>query len=177
MNKLFRNAIVAGILLGGPALLGLTPAAHAQDQAATPQGGNGQGGQGGGGRGRGRGGRGRGADLFQEDAPAPVPKAPASTKKISSAEQFFIVASIDQAKSQILLKYPTEVTLLVNVDGKTQYTDDSKNPIKLSNFRTGDTVWVRATGTEDNPTALSIRMGQLTMAELHSIYLDYPVIK
>ena len=50
--------------------------------------------------------------------PTPVGMA-APGKKTASGEQFFIVASIDLQKSQLLLKYPTEVTLLVVVSGAT----------------------------------------------------------
>ena len=49
------------------------------------------------------------------------PDDPAATKPATKRppdEQFFIVASIDLQKSQILLKRPTEVTLLARVDDK-----------------------------------------------------------
>src|SRR5579863_5306694 len=41
-------------------------------------------------------------------------------KKTAAGEQFFIVASIDLQKSQLLLKYPTEVTLLAKATDQTK---------------------------------------------------------
>jgi hypothetical protein len=111
-------------------------------------------------------------------------KAPASTsanaaaddKKTSTGESFFIVASVDQTKSQVLLKRPTEVTLLVNVNANTKFLDDSGQSLKITDFRAGDTVWVTTSGG-DQPAATRIRKGQLTVADLHRYYLDYPEIK
>ena len=100
----------------------------------------------------------------------------AQNKKTASGEEFFIVASVDQAKSQLLLKQPREVTTLMKVNDKTQYADDTGKPIHLSNFRAGDTVWVLSTNAAE-PTAIRIRKGQMTVADLHRYYLDYPAIK
>jgi hypothetical protein len=114
-------------------------------------------------------------------APAPVLapariSAAAQDKKTSAGESFFIVASVDQSKSQFLLKRPTEVTLLVTVNANTQYLDDSGKPLKSTDFRAGDTVWLTSSGGGE-PTAARIRKGQMTVAELHHDYLDYPEIK
>jgi len=100
----------------------------------------------------------------------------AQNKKTSTGEEFFIVASVDQAKSQLLLKQPREVTTLMKVNDKTQYADDTGKPIHLSNFRAGDTVWVLSSNSAE-PTAIRIRKGQMTVADLHRYYLDYPEIK
>lgn len=97
-------------------------------------------------------------------------------KKTSTGEEFFIVASVDQAKSQLLLKRPSEVTTLLKVNNKTQYADDTGKPIHLSNLRAGDTVWVLSSNPAD-PTAIRIRKGQMTVADLHRYYLDYAEIK
>jgi hypothetical protein len=103
--------------------------------------------------------------------------APAQSKKMSGAEEFFIIASVDQAKSQVLLKRPTEVTALEKVSEKTQYLDDKGKPLRLSDLRAGDTVWVVSSGGQDGPNAIRIRKGQMTLAALHREYLDYPEIK
>src|ERR1700733_8600365 len=94
-------------------------------------------------------------------------------KKTASGEQFFIVASLDLQKQQLLLKYPTEVTLLVKATDQTKFTDDSGNPMKLSDFRAGDTVWVTSGKSSDGAVALKVRKGQMTVADLHRYYLDY----
>jgi hypothetical protein len=101
----------------------------------------------------------------------------AQSKNTAGAEEFFIIASIDQAKSELLLKRPTEVTVLEKVSDKTQYLDDKAKPMQLSQFRAGDTVWVVSSKDQDGPRAIRIRKGQMTLAELHREYLDYPEIK
>ncbi|MGA3294272.1 MAG: hypothetical protein ABSE45_09870 [Candidatus Acidiferrales bacterium] len=106
----------------------------------------------------------------------PAASAPGQGKKSASGEEFFIVASIDQAKSQVLLKQPSEVTVLVKVTDKTQYLDESGKAIKLSDLRSGDTVWAVSSGGPE-PAAVRIRKGQMTEADLHRYYLDYPEIK
>jgi hypothetical protein len=113
--------------------------------------------------------------------PPTAPRVPVSTKvetpkTTENGEQFFIVASLDQSKSEILFKRPDEVTLLMNATPKTQYADENGKPLKLSDLRAGDTVWVTTTGGAE-PTAVRVRKGQMTIAELHRYYLDYPEIK
>jgi len=113
--------------------------------------------------------------------PPAAPPVPASTKvetakTTEKGEQFFIIASLDQSKSEILLKRPDEVTELLNATPKTQYFDDNGKPLKLSDLRAGDTVWVTSSGGA-SPTAIRIRKGQMTVADLHRYYLDYPEIK
>jgi hypothetical protein len=107
----------------------------------------------------------------------PVPLAAAPGKKTAAGEQFFIVASVDLQKSQLLLKYPTEVTLMMRVDGSTKFVDDSGQPLKLSDFRAGDTVWVSSRSSRGEVTAVRIRKGRMDVADLHRYYLDYPEIK
>jgi hypothetical protein len=121
-----------------------------------------------------------GAEPGAAPALAPPPAragASAQDKKTSAGESFFIVASVDQSKSQFLLKRPTEVTLLVKVDANTRYLDDAGQPLKSSDFRAGDTIWLTSSGRDDNSTALRIRKGQMTVPDLHRYYLDYPEIK
>jgi hypothetical protein len=113
--------------------------------------------------------------------PPTSPPVPASTKvetpkTTAAGEQFFMIASLDQSKSEILLKRPDEVTLLLNTTPKTQFFDENGKPLKLSDLRAGDTVWVISSG-DAHPTALRLRKGQMTIAELHRYYLDYPEIK
>jgi hypothetical protein len=101
--------------------------------------------------------------------------ARAQEKKNSRGESFYIVGSVDRAKSQILLKLPTEVTILIKVDGKTQFVDESGKAIQLADLQTGNTVWVTAS-VGDQPVATRIRKGPMTIADLHQLYLDYPII-
>jgi hypothetical protein len=106
-----------------------------------------------------------------------APSISAQTKKPSSGEEFFIIASVDLAKSQLLLKRPTEVTTLLNISSKTKFLDAAGKPIQASDLRTGDTVWVTASGKGQDVAASRIRKGPMTVAQLHQLYLDYPEIK
>jgi len=97
-------------------------------------------------------------------------------KKAPSGEEFFIVASVDLVKSEMLLKRASEVTVLMRVGDKTQIADSAGKTAKLADLRAGDTVWV-VSSDGDVPTVLHIRKGQMTVADLHHYYLDYPEIK
>ena len=101
----------------------------------------------------------------------------AQERKTASGEEFFIIASIDQSKSQVLLKRASEVTTLAQVTPKTQYFDEKGKAIRLSDLRAGDTVWAVTTGSEDKMTVTRLRKGPMTVSELHQYYLDYPEIK
>lgn len=103
--------------------------------------------------------------------------ANAQEKKTAAGEEFFLIASIDQAKLQVLLKRPTEVTLLAKVTSKTQLLDEKGKPIKLSDLRAGDTVWAVTSGGDQDTSVERLRKGPMTVPELHQYYLDYPEIK
>jgi hypothetical protein len=119
----------------------------------------------------------------QSNAPNATPPAPglhSPTKeevKTVTGEEFFIVASIDLPKSQLLVKRPTEVTELMLITPQTKLLSDTGQSLKLSDFRAGDTVWALATGSGPQVTAKQIRKGQMTLADLHRYYLDYPEIR
>jgi hypothetical protein len=188
MNKAFRKLAFASVLLIAPAML--------MAQGGPPQaggGGNGGGGgnaAGGGQRGGGGGfGGGRGRGGFVPTGPA-GPLAgrtdiystgtgtPALVGKATPAgEHYFIIGSVDQSQQQILLKAPTEITILLKVTPDTKFDSESGRPLKLSDFRAGDTVWVIYSGTADDATAKHVRAGGMTVADLHKYFLDYAEIK
>ena len=95
-------------------------------------------------------------------------KATADTR---GAEEFFIVSSVDTAKGQVLLKRPTEITELLQVNDKTHYTGRNGKAMELSDLRAGDTVYIRSTSTPAGRVAVSIRRGPMTLDELHRRYL------
>ena len=94
-------------------------------------------------------------------------KAPAS----ASGEEFLIVSSVDSAKKQLLLKEPTEITEVLQVNDKTRYTDKNGKPIQFADLRAGDTVFIRASESPAGKVAVSIRKGPMTVEELHRRYL------
>lgn len=82
-------------------------------------------------------------------------------------EEFFILSSIDTARSRIVLKRPTEVTVPMQVNGQTTYRDEKGRSLRLADLRTGDTLYV--TFRQDaagEPTALRVRLGPMTVQEM-----------
>jgi hypothetical protein len=120
-------------------------------------------------------------------APAPPPAAANAARQAragktrnvpqttaEAGEQFFIISSVDPAKQQLVLKRPTEVTALMQVDDKTTYVDEDGAPLHLMDLRAGDTVYVLSRqNKEPGPIASRIRKGPMTLAELHKHYLSY----
>ena len=111
-------------------------------------------------------------------APAPAPNAAAGSgtatnSKPSSGEEFFITTSVDAAKHQLVLKRPTEVTLLIQTNDQTAITGENGEHLAVSDLRTGDTVFVALKPGTNPPLALRIRKAPMTVAELHRRYLNY----
>jgi hypothetical protein len=182
MNKVLRALAFASVLLVLPAV-----GIMAQRQGGGGGGQGGGGGFGGGGRGQGRGGRGPGAFVptgpagplaGRSDIYTPNNGSLASVcKPTPTGEHYFIIGSVDQSQQQILLKRPSEITLLLKVTPDTKFVSESGKPLKLSDFRAGDTVWVTYTGTTADATAAHIRAGGMSVADLHKYFLDYAEIK
>jgi hypothetical protein len=119
-------------------------------------------------------------------APAATPQPPASQAatraaaeaaarklKVAASGDFFIVSSIDPKTQQIVLKRPTEVTQLVQVNAQTKYIDENGQPLKLQSLRAGDTVFVvLQSKSAAIPIATSIRRGPMTVDILHQRYLS-----
>ncbi len=87
-------------------------------------------------------------------------------------EEFFIVSSIDTKKQQVLLKRPTEVTELMLVTEKTAFQDEQGKPLRLSDFRAGDTVYVTSYSDSSGArVARRLRKGPMTVKGLKRSYL------
>ncbi len=95
-------------------------------------------------------------------------KAAANT---NSSEEFFIISSVDIEKRQLLLKLPTEITELLQVNDKTGYTDKNGKAMQFADLRAGDTVYIRLAATRAGKLAVSVRKGPMTVEELHRRYL------
>ncbi|HEX3532265.1 MAG TPA: hypothetical protein VH988_34830 [Thermoanaerobaculia bacterium] len=95
-----------------------------------------------------------------------------STMAADDREEFFIVSSMDAAHGRIVLKRPTEVTLLMQVTAETAYRDEQGKPLKLADLRTGDTGYITyRQDTSGATTALLVRLGPMTVQELQRRYL------
>lgn len=95
-----------------------------------------------------------------------------AVREDASAGDFFIISSVDLAKQQLLLKFPTEVTEVMRVNGNTRYLDEGGKPIKLADLRAGDTVYVTSVHGAEGLTAVRIRKGPMTLEALHQRYLQ-----
>jgi hypothetical protein len=82
-----------------------------------------------------------------------------------------MISSVDITKKQLLVKQPTEITQLLQVNDKTRYTDRSGKSMQFADLRAGDTVYVRSAGASAARVAVSIRRAPMTVEELHRRYL------
>ncbi|PYV35360.1 MAG: hypothetical protein DMG22_02570 [Acidobacteria bacterium] len=90
----------------------------------------------------------------------------------AGGEDFYIVSTVDLNRKQIVLKRPTEVTVLMQVTDKTAFTNLEGKRIQLKDLRAGDTVFARAvTDAQGKLVASSIRIGIMTQRELYNRYL------
>jgi hypothetical protein len=104
----------------------------------------------------------------------PPRRAPASPG-VSAAirDEFFVVSSIDVGKRRLVLKRPSEVTVVVLVNDRTTYRAEDGRPLTLSDLRAGDTLYiVLGSDAGVEKTAVSIRRGPMTVEELQRRYLS-----
>jgi hypothetical protein len=100
--------------------------------------------------------------------------AGAATPAPVSAEEFFIVSSVDSGKGLMVVKRPTEVTLTMGLSEKTRCRDEQGKPIRSTDLRAGDTVFIASDrNASGQPVAASIRRGPMTVPELHRRYLRF----
>jgi hypothetical protein len=89
----------------------------------------------------------------------------------SGSDEFFVISSVDKMHNTMILLLPTEITATIGVSDKTKYTDENGKSIKLSDFRTGDTIFVSYTTQGGAQIATSVRKGMMTTAEMRKRYL------
>jgi hypothetical protein len=88
-------------------------------------------------------------------------------------KEFFILSSLDTAHGRMVLKRPTEVTLVMRVNAQTAYRDEQGKPLAFKDLRSGDTgdiTFRQEPGGE--PTALLVQLGPMTVQELERRYLN-----
>ena len=102
----------------------------------------------------------------------------AQARRVSSdirGEQFYVISSVDMQKHQIVLMHPTQLTVVATVNDQTAYLGEKGEKVGLKDLHAGQTVW--AILRKDNGSQISavrIREGAMTVAQLHKLYLDYP---
>jgi ABC-type oligopeptide transport system substrate-binding subunit len=93
--------------------------------------------------------------------------------RADAGDEFYIISSVNLQKNQLVLKRPTEVTVLMEVNDKTVCLDEKGKPLHLKELRAGDTVFVASRRNPDgNSVATRIRKGYMTLEEVHSRYLN-----
>jgi len=87
-----------------------------------------------------------------------------TSSRPASSEDFFIIASVNAKRNELVLKLPTEVTQLMRVTDKTIYQAKDGKPLKFADFRAGDTVYISyERGGDAVAVAKSIRKGPMTV--------------
>jgi hypothetical protein len=103
---------------------------------------------------------------------APSKSSAAPVKSGPVTNEFFVISSIDKTHQALVLLRPTQITATLDVTDKTQYADENGKPLKLTDFHTGDTIFVDfSTNSDGTLTAVKVRQGMMTIAELRKRYL------
>jgi hypothetical protein len=85
---------------------------------------------------------------------------------------FYIISMVSAANHELLLKNPTEVAEVVQVNEKTVCLDQQGKPIQIKDLRSGDTIFATIVQkTSGVFIATRIQKGPMTVAELHRRYL------
>jgi hypothetical protein len=96
----------------------------------------------------------------------------AADQKPVSGEDFFVISSIDRSKHVLVLLQPTEVTEAMTFTDKTQFFDSNGKPLKITDFRAGQTVYITSQKASDGSvTANRVRKGYMTVSELRRRYV------
>lgn len=89
-------------------------------------------------------------------------------------EEFFMISSVDQQKHQVVLMRPTQLTVVADLDAQTVLLGEKGQKLGSRDLRAGDTVWALIKSQKNGATtAVRIREGAMTQAELQKLYLHY----
>lgn len=95
--------------------------------------------------------------------------------KNAQGEEFFIVSSVDLQKHQVVLMRPTQLTVVATIGPQTLYLGEKGQKLNVKAMKAGDTVWgITKPGPDGSVTAVRLRQGAMTPAELHKLYLTAP---
>lgn len=87
-------------------------------------------------------------------------------------DEFFLISSVNPQKREMVLKLPTEVTKPMSITDKTSIVDENGKPLRTTDLRSGDTVYITYRQNGAGAEALSIRLGPMTVEELQRRYLN-----
>lgn len=95
--------------------------------------------------------------------------------KNAQGEEFFIVSSVDLQKHQVVLMRPTQLTVVATIGPQTSYIGEKGQKLDVKTMKAGDTVWaITKTERDGTVTAVRLRQGAMTAADLHKLYLSNP---
>jgi hypothetical protein len=83
-------------------------------------------------------------------------------------DEFFIISSVDLPHNLLVLKRPTETTVLATVTPSTQFRGEHGEILHVNQLRSGDTVYAVMNGS----VVVSMRRGGMTLEELRRRYLS-----
>jgi hypothetical protein len=102
-----------------------------------------------------------------------APRAAAQTSA-KSGDEFFVISSIDRTKHLLVLLQATEISETMSVGDKTQFFDERGKALKLTDLRSGDTVYITSHKQQDGSLiADKVREGTMTVSELRRRYVPY----
>lgn len=100
--------------------------------------------------------------------------APRAAAAVSRSDEFFVISSIDRSKNNLVLLQATEISEIMSIDPKTQFFDESGKPLKLTDLRSGDTVYIASHRNSDGGVvADKVSKGTMTVADLRQRYVPY----
>jgi hypothetical protein len=111
--------------------------------------------------------------LFAVLSVASVPVALAARKAAAgkmTRDEFFIVAEVNLKRQRLILELPTQITMVMHMNGKTVFENKQGHRLPLSQIRAGDTVFVTYQREAGGGLALLIRLGPMTVGMLHRRY-------
>lgn len=98
---------------------------------------------------------------------------PAANRAIPiGSGEFFIISSVNPRKGEMVLKMPTEVTLTMGVDSKTEILDEQGQRLGIGDLVSGDTAYITYKRTSQGTLAEKIQLAPMTVEELHRRYLN-----
>jgi len=86
-------------------------------------------------------------------------------------DEFFIISSVDLSRNRVVLKRPTEVSVLATITPSTAIRGEHGEMLHANDLRSGDTVYAIVKPLPDGITLVSIRRGPMTREELRRRYL------
>jgi hypothetical protein len=86
-------------------------------------------------------------------------------------DEFFVISSIDKTHNALVLLRPTQITATIGVNDKTKFADENGKSIKITDLRTGDTIFVTYSTQNNTLVAQTVRKGMMTTAEMRKRYL------